>query len=229
MVQEIKVRVKYIKGTDLRWLSHLDVARAIERGVRRAQIPVAYSQGFSPHPKIAYGRALPVGVSSQAEYFDVALREPVMIDKFIERLNESLPSNLKVLGADLLKNKSSLIELAERMRYNITLFADCLDKEQIAELTSRRFFLALKKIKIKSDIKQADLSDIDDFQVRKCNGKILIDTTVGKDVRPHNLIAGVEQMLDIKFKKVIIERTAQYAVDADGNWRDLINPAILGE
>ena len=68
-----RLRVSYVKRGRLSMLSHLEIARALERSIRRANLPFAISQGFSPHMKIAYGSALPVGVGSDCEYFDIFL------------------------------------------------------------------------------------------------------------------------------------------------------------
>lgn len=70
---EYRLRVNYGKTGRLKWLSHLEVARALERSVRRAELPYAVSQGFNPHMKIAFGPALPVGTSGEDEYYDVWL------------------------------------------------------------------------------------------------------------------------------------------------------------
>src|SRR5271163_1942296 len=65
--------IRYAKRGRMRFASHRDIARAIERGVRRAGLPVAFSAGFSPHPKISYAGGAPTGVASEAEYLSLAL------------------------------------------------------------------------------------------------------------------------------------------------------------
>ena len=65
--------VRYAKRGKMRFASHLDVARAFERGVRRASLPIAYSAGFTPHPKISYAGGAPTGVASEAEYLSLTL------------------------------------------------------------------------------------------------------------------------------------------------------------
>src|SRR5881398_2154482 len=68
-----RLRVRYAKRGRLRFTSHRDFARAFERALRRAEIPMAYSAGFSPHPKISYVGAAPTGVASEAEYLEIGL------------------------------------------------------------------------------------------------------------------------------------------------------------
>ena len=69
----MKLRIRFAKIGRVRWTSHRDVARMWERALRRARLPVAYTEGFSPRPKLSFGLALPTGCESEAEYLDVAL------------------------------------------------------------------------------------------------------------------------------------------------------------
>jgi radical SAM-linked protein len=81
----------------MRFASHRDVARAFERGVRRAGVPIAHSAGFTPHPKISYAGGAPTGVASEAEYLSLALTrrsDPAMVR---ERLNVALPDGIEVI------------------------------------------------------------------------------------------------------------------------------------
>jgi radical SAM-linked protein len=82
-----------------RFLSHRDVARAWERALRRAALPMAWSEGFSPRPVISFGLALPVGAESLAEYLDIRLTEAIVVDGLVERLSPLLPLGMGVLAA----------------------------------------------------------------------------------------------------------------------------------
>ena len=93
------LRVKYRKGEDVRFISHLDTARALRRALNRAGIAVVYSQGFSPRPKISFGPPLAVGHLSETEYVDLAMMEPIDPQRLVDRLNSVLPSGLHVLWA----------------------------------------------------------------------------------------------------------------------------------
>src|SRR5436309_9026526 len=70
-----RLRIRYAKRGRMRFTSHRDVARALERALRRAALPMAYSAGFSPHPKVSYAGASPTGVASEAEYLEIGLAE----------------------------------------------------------------------------------------------------------------------------------------------------------
>ncbi|WP_049575737.1 TIGR03936 family radical SAM-associated protein [Nonomuraea sp. SBT364] len=92
-----RLRVRYAKRGRLRFTSHRDISRAVERAVRRAGIPVAFSAGFSPHPKISYAGAAPTGVASEAEYLEIGVTTPCDPQQVKNDLDRSLPPGLDVL------------------------------------------------------------------------------------------------------------------------------------
>lgn len=92
-----KVRLRYAKRGRLRFISHRDFARALERALRRAGAPVAFSAGFTPHPKISYVGAAPTGAASEAEYVEIGLRERVDPEAFGKAVDASLPPGLDVV------------------------------------------------------------------------------------------------------------------------------------
>jgi len=92
-----RIRVKYAKRGRLRFTSHRDFSRALERAVRRSKIPIAYSSGFTPHPRISYAGASPTGVASEAEYLEMALQDRVDLGDVMARLDDALPIGLDVI------------------------------------------------------------------------------------------------------------------------------------
>jgi radical SAM-linked protein len=89
--------VRYAKRGKMRFASHRDVARAFERGVRKAGLPIAYSAGFTPHPKISYAGGAPTGVASEAEYLSLALTARQAETQVGQRLNAALPDGIDVI------------------------------------------------------------------------------------------------------------------------------------
>ncbi len=89
--------VRYAKRGKMRFASHRDVARAFERGVRRAGLPIAYSAGFTPHPKISYAGGAPTGVASEAEYLSLALTTRQAETQVCRRLDAALPDGIDVI------------------------------------------------------------------------------------------------------------------------------------
>src|SRR4051794_24609005 len=89
-----RIRVRYAKRGRLRFTSHRDFARAFERALRRAQVPMAYSAGFTPHPKISYVGASPTGAASEAEYLEIGLTREVDLVELRMALDTALPDGL---------------------------------------------------------------------------------------------------------------------------------------
>src|SRR5215217_4840262 len=92
-----RLRVRYAKRGRLRFTSHRDFSRAFERAVVRSRIPMAYSSGFNPHPRISYAGAAPTGAASEAEYLEVGLARISQPDDVRRALEEALPDGLDVL------------------------------------------------------------------------------------------------------------------------------------
>src|SRR5579862_8092945 len=91
------VRLRYAKRGKVRWISHRDVARALERAFRVAQLPLAFSEGFSPRPKVSFGLALSTGHESDAEYVDLVFAEEVELETLPARLTPALPDGIAVV------------------------------------------------------------------------------------------------------------------------------------
>jgi len=120
-----RLRMTFVKGEAIKYISHLDLARVWERAFRRAGLPLIYSQGFTPHPKFALGAALPVGLTSGAEVLDVWLSPPLPPEVCVQRLSAQLPAGLSIIRAwevDLaLPSLQSCMRWAE---YHVTLCSD---------------------------------------------------------------------------------------------------------
>jgi radical SAM-linked protein len=92
-----RLRIRYAKRGRLRFASHRDFSRAFERALVRARIPMAYSSGFNPHPRISYAGAAPTGSESEAEYLEIGLAEEVSPESVRDSLDASLPPGLDIL------------------------------------------------------------------------------------------------------------------------------------
>ena len=93
-------RLVFTKTGSARYLSHLEMVSIFQRAMRRADLPIAYSQGYNPNPRTSFGDALPLGLESRAEEMQVILRQPVAAAEICRRLNDELPTGLEVLKAD---------------------------------------------------------------------------------------------------------------------------------
>ena len=116
-----KLRLRYTKRGRLRFTSHRDIARAFERALRRAQVPMAYSAGFSPHPKISWVGAAPTGVASEAEYVEISVAERVDLARLQAALDESLPTGIDVVDVVEAPPGTSLPDRVEASSWGIRL------------------------------------------------------------------------------------------------------------
>lgn len=94
-----RLRVTFARGEELKYITHLDLMRTWERALRRAEIPVAYSEGFSPHPQMSLAAPLPVGTTSEGELLDVWLSQPMTPRAFLAKIAPQLPAGLEVRSA----------------------------------------------------------------------------------------------------------------------------------
>jgi radical SAM-linked protein len=138
-----RVRIRYAKRGRLRFTSHRDFARAFERALRRAEVPMAYSAGFSPHPKISYVGAAPTGVASEAEYLEIGLAREVEVETLRAALDAALPDGLDILEA-VTAGPGSLPERIQGSRWRIELPGVAVEQARAA-LTA---FLARAEIPV---------------------------------------------------------------------------------
>lgn len=110
MAQIQRLRLTYSKGDALRYVGHLDFVRAWERVLRRAGVPLAYSEGFNPQPKLQFASALPVGATGRHELVDVILSEPMAPSAFLEHVRPQLPTDLALLAAEEVPLKATALQ-----------------------------------------------------------------------------------------------------------------------
>lgn len=107
-----KLRVRYARRGRLRFTSHRDFQRAFERALRRAAVPVAYSQGFTPHPKVSYAGAAPTGAASEAEYLEVSVTDRCDPDEVAVALDAALSPGLDIVSV----TEAGQVALADQLQ-----------------------------------------------------------------------------------------------------------------
>src|SRR3954451_19170479 len=118
-----RLRVHYAKRGRLRFSSHRDFQRAFERALRRADVPMAFSAGFSPHPKVSYANAAPTGAASEAEYVEISVTQRCDPERVRAALDEALPPGLDIVAVvDAGEEaRGSLVERLEASEWRIEL------------------------------------------------------------------------------------------------------------
>src|SRR3954468_6369602 len=94
-----RLRLRYAKRGRLRFASHRDFQRSLERALRRAAVPMAYSAGFTPHPRISYANAAPTGAASEAEYLEIAVTRRCDTEQLRAALDAAMPEGLDIVEA----------------------------------------------------------------------------------------------------------------------------------
>lgn len=134
----MRVRFRFSKLGKVRWTSHRDVARMWERGFRRVTLPLAYTQGFSPRPKVSFGLALPTGAESVAEYLDVELAPGAEVDvaALPARLSPALPAGIDVLAAAVVDDRADSLQ-HEVTSCSWTVEVAGADADELSDLVAR--------------------------------------------------------------------------------------------
>ncbi len=147
------MRSRFYKKGDMVFISHLDLIRVFERAIRRADIPVAYTQGFNPHPIMAFATALGIGVASEGEYIDIKLSDNMSSELFMNELNSVLPEGLKIIKSKVITNKAkSLMSIICSSTYLVKLKTKKLlnetdIKQHIKNLLDREVIIELRQKK----------------------------------------------------------------------------------
>ena len=143
----ITLRFRYEKRGALAYISHLDVLRTFQKALRRAELPLAYSEGFSPHPKLTFAAPLPVGQESVCEYLDVRMSEPCDPVAAMTALNATLPEGLRLTAAGYPAIKLAAVDRATYRLVIRTAGADAALAERCAAILSAKPLLVFKRSK----------------------------------------------------------------------------------
>ena len=117
----INLRVKFMKVGSLQYISHLDLVRTMMKIITRAKLPLWYTEGFNPKPKIVFAAPLSIGIESMCEYMDIKLIDDMPPEEVMRRMNENMTDEMQVLDAYYTEEK--LTELAW-LTYHIEILTD---------------------------------------------------------------------------------------------------------
>nr|WP_274614055.1 TIGR03936 family radical SAM-associated protein [Streptomonospora nanhaiensis] len=217
------MRVRYAKRGRMRFASHRDIARALERALRRAEVPVAFSAGFTPHPKISYVNAAPTGVASEAEYFEITLAEPAEPDAVRVRLDSALPDGLDVVEvveampgglADRLEASEWTVELPgvapDDAAEAVAAFmaADTVEVERLTKKGRRRFDARAAVRYLRVDGRATGVRH-ETYAILRM---VVRHTTPA--VRPDDVVNGLRQVADLApLSSPVMTRLAQGPLD----------------
>lgn len=199
------------KGDKIRFISHLDLMNTLIRALRRAQIPLAYTKGYNPRPKLAMGPPLPVGLTSKAEYVDLQVQEIIAPINFSRQFQKELPQDLSLKKVGIQGKGPSLMALLDTACYQIP-FKTSLQKEEQREAFELSFkegdLLLLREKKGKKRL--VDLRPlIRDYQLVPREGillvKIYVTTGSKGNVKPLELLEILTQVVKGLIKPPLTE------------------------
>ena len=215
-----RIRIRFAKLGRIRFISHRDLARVWERALRRAELPVAYSQGYSPHPRISFGLALATGYESIAEYLDVEVEEEVPLEGLVERLAQHLPSGVQpVAVVRHVPGEPSLQEAVTSCTWHFELPG--VQRQWLEAVVAD--LLARKEIPIRRNRKGTEI----DADLRPGIRRLRVEATPSgcqltaelntgpEGARPEELVRAIGDGLD----PALVRRTHQW-IDRDGTRRE---------
>ncbi len=137
----LRLRITFASDDSVKYVGHLDMARTWERAIRRAALPLAYTQGFNPQPRIQFAAALPVGFTAEADIIDIYLNEGMPGDEVLARLGAALPPGIHLLAAEpVAREVPSLQSQLAAARYHVEVETEDPDevfRERLAAFLRR--------------------------------------------------------------------------------------------
>ena len=222
------IRTKFRRSDEVKFISHLDLMKVFERAIRRARLPIAYSQGFNPHPGMVFGLPLSVGVTSDAEYGDFEITDDELsINEFSERLNAQLPKGLEILSAKARQSKQNIMATIAASEYVVVVGtkSECTQKDIKASI--HRYLeqeeIIVKK-RTKTGVKDTNIRDMIfdlNFELQPCDTLSIIKFTMlvsagsKANLKPDLLIESLFGFLKLDFEIDRIHRTKLFVKEQD--------------
>ena len=230
------IRIRFIRGDEVKFISHLDLMKTFESAIRRSGLPIAYSQGFNPHPQMVFGLPLPVGVTSEAEYADFELAEEICPDEFLERLNKQMPSGLKIDDAGIKTSRENIMATIAYASYDVlaeSKMGITLIIEKTDALMSKPEILVKKQGKkdVRTiDIKQMIISlNIKDRGHESFCISMLLRAGSVANLRPELLISGINELTGSDIKVLKVNRKGLFVNKGQGTHPEKTGMSLFDE
>lgn len=215
----MRALIRFGKQPRLRFISHLDLQRFFQRAVNRTGLPIAYSQGFNPHPIMSFGSALALGWTSEYEVIDIKLSAPMGRKRTEDAVRAALPSDLPVLEVRLIDDKHPApMALVKMSDYRVTLEGEGAG----AVLAQLDAFMALSEVmavkKTKSGEKEINARPLVISMSRREDGfDARLMLTERDSIKPDLLVALLARMAGVEPPETRIHRVCLLGEDGEGN------------
>lgn len=181
---------RYRKNGRAKYISHLDMVRVMNRVFRRGNIPIFYSEGFNPHPKISFALPLSVFYESECEILLFSITEALSCEELLKRFNSAMPEGLEVI--EVKEGKPDIKKLSYCL-YNV--YAPLPTEEELAAFLKLDSMVVPKKTK--SGIKDADIrSDIADIKIESDHLTMLLSAGSTANLKPDVVIRAMEKYIE---------------------------------
>lgn len=220
----MRAMIRFGKKPRLRFISHLDLQRFFQRALNRTGLPIAFTQGFNPHPILSFGSALALGWTSEYEIIDVKLSVPMGRKRTEEAMAQALPEDLPVLEVRLVDDKyPAPMSMVRASDYEITLLGENTD----AVLNAVETFLAKDSVmamrKTKSGEKEVDIRPLAISIERTENGlNARLKLTEKDTLKPDLLIRTLAELAGVDAPEAKIHRKSLLGEDANGELKPLM-------
>lgn len=196
---EYVCRMVFERVGDCSFIGHLDLMHVFERAVRRANLPILYSQGYNPKPMMVFALPLGVGIDTKGDYIDISFERTVPVASAIEEINKFLPRGIRLLsGVNIDEPKNSLMSVVTAAKYELTIDATLPEgdslRAMLERLTSMDKILVDKKSKgkiIEVDIKDLILSLEQNKSSSKSTASIYVKAGSSSNLRPDVLLSAL--------------------------------------
>lgn len=209
----------------LKYIGHLDLVRLFQRAFNKAEIDLAYSQGFNPHPKFSIANPLSLGIESEEEYMDIELNTEIPAEEFMEKMNAVLPRGIQITRGAYVEDKRAVASIIDWALYEITFetesiwdrdalqnkIEDYLDRDEI--IITKRKRKKRRKIEVEVDvrnlIREVELKEI---RENKISLEALLKSGGNGNLKPLKLIKSLKayENIDIDLDSVNIKRTGLF-------------------
>lgn len=236
----MKIRIKFKKWGCMKFIGHLDMMRFFQKAVRRANIDICYSEGFSPHQIMSFAAPLGVGITSDGEYFDIEVNSTLTSKEALLAFNNQMVDGVEVTGyvklPDNAKTAMSIVEAADYNLYYKDGYNSPLNVLEWEEMINKHFlsqkeFVVVKKTK-KSE-KEIDLKPlVYDIKVKSKDDRpyfyIKVSTGSVNNIKPEFVLESIYKKCDLEYNPLSIQihRNDVYAIDSNNNFVSLLD---LGE
>ena len=206
------LRVEYAVYNEAVFLSHLEMVRTFERAFRRAEVPIAFSEGFNPHPKLSIAAPLPVGIGGEHEYLELELQTKMPIVEFIKEVNGVLPIGIKIINARYVATPvKPLMAVINAASYHVELDANKVDQNKLRD--SIKHFLAEESVIVTRytqkgtkpiDVRKGVFEFKNAFSVLDIDLEMLLAMGNDGNIRPEEVVRAIFAGIDEDYTDAIV-------------------------